>query len=136
MPVGDSTVISGPLTHRSESFQNLLLQFSVAASVDHDENALIQIFCSEARRFFEVSGVYFWRYASEGELVGGQSDGVLAAQFPGSKLRANESAVAVEALRSRRTLYMNNLEPGRYPVADTYRARAILAAPLVIAGDV
>src|SRR5262252_293555 len=83
MQAGDSTLISGNAIHSDEAFQRLLLQFSDAASVDQDENSLIQIFCREARQFFQTSGVYFWRYISSDELVGSQGDGFKSSEFKG-----------------------------------------------------
>jgi two-component system NtrC family sensor kinase len=136
MHSGDSTLISGTVIHSDESFQRLLLQFSDAASVDQDENSLIQLFCREARQFFQTSGVYFWRYISSDELVGSQGDGFKSSEFKGFRLKAGESAAAIDAVRSRRTLYLNHLEPGRYPVAEVFHARALLSAPLLVAGEV
>src|SRR5579862_8028173 len=136
MQAGDSILISGTVIHSDEAFQRLLLQFSDAASVDQDENSLIQIFCREARKFFQTSGVYFWRCLSTDELLGSQADGFMAGDFKGFHLKASESAAAVDAVRSRRTLYLNHLEPGRFPIAEASHARAIMAAPLVVAGEV
>jgi two-component system NtrC family sensor kinase len=136
MHAGDSTLITGNAVHSDESFQRLLLQFSDAAAVDHDENLLIQIFCRETRLFFQTSGVYFWRCVSVDELVGSQADGFKASEFNGFQLKASGSAVAVDCVRTRHTLYLNDLEPGRFPVAEVFHARAILAAPLVVAGEV
>jgi GAF domain-containing protein len=68
--------------------------------------------------------------------VGAEADGLLAADFSGRRLRARESAVAMEAIRQRRTLYVSDPQAGRYPVAAEFRARSLMAAPLVVSNEV
>jgi PAS domain S-box-containing protein len=136
MHAGDPTVVQGTSPHSDEAFQKLLLHFSDAAAQGVGANALIQLFCRQTREFFQVSGTYFWRFVSSEELVGAEADGLLAEQFRGTRLKASESAVAMEAVRSRRTVYVNYLDPSRYPMAAEYRARSIMAAPLVVSNEV
>jgi PAS domain S-box-containing protein len=114
----------------------LLLRLSEAAARGTDPNALIRLFCRDTREFFQVSGTYFWRFVSAEELVGGEADGLLAEGFAGTRLKADDSAVAIEAVRSRRTVYLNHVDPQRYRMAGEYGAQAIMAAPLVVANDV
>ena len=126
-----------PASPRSDdSFQKLLLRFSEAAAQGMDASSLIELFCRESRHFFQVSGVYFWRCLSPDQLIGAEADGLMADHFRGSRLKASQSAVAAEAVRSRRTVFNNHVDPQRYPMAGEYRARSIMAAPLVVSNEV
>ena len=119
-----------------DAFQKLLLRFSEAASQGTPAPALIRLFCQATRAFFHVDGAYFWRMASPEELVGAEADGVMATEFIGRRLKARESAVAVEAIRQRRTLYVSDPVPSRYPVAAEFHAKSLMAAPLVVSNEV
>lgn len=119
-----------------DAFQNVLLRFSEAAAQGISAPALIRLFCQATRRFFRVDGTYFWRCDSPEELVGAEADGLMAADFSGRRLKARESAVAMEAIRQRRTLYMSDPLPNRYPVAAEFRAKSLMAAPLVVSNEV
>ena len=119
-----------------DAFQKLLLRFSEAAARGTSAPALIRLFCQGTRGFFQVDGTYFWRCDSPGELVGAEADGLMAAGFSGRRLKARESAVAAEAIRQRRTLYVSDPLPGRYPVAAEFRAKSLMAAPLVVSNEV
>ncbi len=131
----DSTVLEiGPRS--DDAFQKLLLRFSEAASQGIPAPALIRLFCEATRGFFHVDGVYFWRCDSAEELVGAEADGLMATEFPGRRLKARESAVAIEAIRQRRTVYVNDPLKGRYPVAAEFHAKSLMAAPLVVSNEV
>src|SRR2546430_11275102 len=52
------------------------------------------------------------------------------------RLKASESAVAVEAVRQRKTIRANHLDPTRYRLAAEFHARSIMAAPLVVSNEV
>jgi PAS domain S-box-containing protein len=119
-----------------EAFQNLLLTFSAAAAEGTSAEALIQLFCQTSRRFFQVDGAYFWRLDSAEELVGAEADGIMAERFRGLRLKATQSAVAVEAIRQRRTIRVNRLDASPYAMAAEFRARSIMAAPLVVLNEV
>ena len=119
-----------------EDFQKLLLLIAARASERSDARSLIQLFCSAAREFFQVSGVYFWRRQSANELVGEQADGKLAQHFIGLRLRAEESAVTAEAVRQRRTIFANQVHSTVFPAAAKYEARSLMAAPLVVFNEV
>ena len=122
---------------RSEdAFQRLLLQFSEAAAVGTPSPALIQLFCRSTREFFQVDGTYFWRFAGPEELIGAEADGLMADRFRGSRMRAGESAAAADAIRQRKTVYVNGVDPSRYPMAAEYAAQSLMAAPLVVANEV
>ena len=83
-----------------------------------------------------MDGTYFWRYASPKELVGAEADGLMAADFLGRRLKSRESAVAMEAIRQRTTLYVTDPAPNRYPVAAEFHAKSLMAAPLVVSNEV
>jgi len=136
MHAGDTTVLEKSGPRSDDAFQKLLLQFSEAAAHGTPAPALIRLFCQATRRFFHVDGTYFWRCDSPEELVGAEADGLMAADFAGRRLKARESAVAMEAIRQRRTLYVNEPVPGRYPVAAEFHAKSLMAAPLVVSNEV
>jgi PAS domain S-box-containing protein len=118
-----------------EAFQRLLLRIAKAGERS-DGNSLIQLFCQATREFFQVSGVYFWRCHSADELVGEQADGKMAERFVGRRLRPRESTVTAEAVRQRRTIFTNQVEGNKFPLAAEFGARSLLAAPLVVFNEV
>jgi PAS domain S-box-containing protein len=61
---------------------------------------------------------------------------LLAQDFRGRRWKAGESAITVEAIRLRRTVYVNRVDPSRYPMAIEFNAKALMAAPLVVANEV
>ena len=136
MRVGPTTVLEDANPRSDEAFQRLLLRFSAAAARATSPPDLIHLFCRATREFFQVAGVYFWRCAGPDELVGAEADGLMAEHFRGTRLRADGSAVAMDAVRRRKTLYFNHVDAVRYPMAGEYHAAAILAAPLVVSHEV
>ena len=136
MPAGNTTVVPPANPRPDDAFQKLLLRISEAAAQGTDAGSLIQLFCRDSRQFFQVSGTYFWRCLSSEELIGAEADGLMAEQFRGSRLKASQSAVAADAVRLRRTVFVNQVDPQRYPMAGEYRARSIMAAPLVVSNEV
>jgi two-component system NtrC family sensor kinase len=60
----------------------------------------------------------------------------MAERFQGARLHRGESAVAADAVRKRKTVYCNRVDPAQYPMAAEYRALAIMAAPLVVSHEV
>jgi PAS domain S-box-containing protein len=123
-------------SHSEEPFQKLLLELSRAAFQSRDANQLILLFCRLAREFFRASGAYFWSRTPEGELVGAEADGFQAERFRGLRLHAGDSAIALEAVRIRRALFLNEVDRSRYPRLAEYRAQAVMAAPLLVAHEV
>jgi PAS domain S-box-containing protein len=120
-----------------DAFQKLLLQIAAQAAERADAASLIQLFCRSTREFFQVSGVYFWRRHAGDELVGEQADGKLADHFIGLRLLPHQSAVTAEAVRTRRTIFVNQLQPlNLFPTLRQFEARSILAAPLVVFDEV
>ena len=136
MHAGDTTVLEKSGPRSDDAFQKLLLRFSEAAAQGTPAPALIRLFCQATREFFQVDGTYFWRCASPEELVGAEADGLMAAEFRGRRLKARESAVAMEAIRQRRTVYVSDPVPSRYPVAAEFHAKSLMAAPLVVSNEV
>ena len=119
-----------------EGFQKLLLRIAAKSAQRADSISLIQFFCQATREFFEVSGVYFWRRHAGEELVGEQADGKLAERFIGLRLLPHQSAATADAVRGRRTLFVNRVPAGSFPLANQFEARSMMAAPLVVFDEV
>jgi two-component system NtrC family sensor kinase len=136
---GNSTPSPDPpaLSHSDDAFQKLLLRIAARAAERADATTLIQFFCRATREFFQVSGVYFWRRHPGDELVGEQADGKLAERFIGLRLLPQQSAITAEAVRARRTIVVNRLQPNpAFPAAQQFEARSLMAAPLVVFDEV
>ena len=127
---------ASPTPGSDEDFQKLLLGIAAKAGERSDPPSLIQFFCRVAREFFRVSGVYFWRRHEDDELVGEQAEGKLAARFVGLRMRPQESTATAEAVRLRRTVFVNQVRSAEFPIAQQFEARALLAAPLVVFNEV
>ncbi len=136
--VGDNSTLSRPipLLPKDEEFQKLLLRIADKAAERADASALIQLFCSATREVFRVSGVYFWRQSGN-ELVCEHADGKLAERFIGLRLRPEHGAVTAEAVRARHTVFVNRLPSNpASTAAREFEARSLMAAPLVVFGEV
>src|ERR1700676_4729068 len=126
-----------PMANSDEGFQKLLLRIAAKAAERADSAALIQLFCAATREFFHVSGVYFWRRHAGDELIGERADGKLAERFIGLRLLPQQSAVTAEAVRTRRTLFVNQVQSSpTFPAAQQFEARSLMAAPLVVFDEV
>jgi PAS domain S-box-containing protein len=126
-----------PNSGSDEAFQKLLLRIAAKAAERAGTASLIQLFCRSTREFFQVSGVYFWRRHAGDELVGEQADGKLAERFIGIRLLPQHSAITAEAVRTRRTIFVNQLQPSNlFPTLRQFEACSILAAPLVVFDEV
>jgi len=112
------------------------LRIAGKAAERADSASLIQLFCQATREFFQVSGVYFWRRHPGDELIGEQADGKMAAGFPGMRLLSRQSAVTADAVRNRRTIFVNRLQSANFPLAQQFEARSLMAAPLVVFDEV
>jgi len=120
-----------------DAFQKLLLRIAAKAAERSDTGSLIQLFCHATREFFQVSGVYFWRRHSGDELVGEQADGKLAESFIGIRLLPQQSAITTDAVRGRRTIFVNHLQSTpTVPALLKFEARSLMAAPLVVFDEV
>ncbi|HEV2117405.1 MAG TPA: GAF domain-containing protein, partial [Terriglobales bacterium] len=135
MQPGNTTVPRGAAPRLQDSFQRLLLDFSLAGSLRSTPQSLIQLFLRSTREFFGVQGAYFWRRVAGDELVGEEADGYVAKEFRGLRLKENESAVTAEAVRTGRTVYVNDIDHKRYPMAERFQVRSLMAAPLVVGGE-
>src|ERR1700730_12925278 len=135
MSAGDATAVEGSRPRSDDAFQRLLLKFSAAAAQGIPAQGLIRLFCQTTREFFQVDGAYFWQRVSADELVGAEADGVMADRFRGTRLRASQSAVAIEAFQQRKTICKNRLDPGRYLMAAEFHALSMMAAPLVVGNE-
>jgi PAS domain S-box-containing protein len=125
------------LPNSDDAFQKLLLRIAAKAAERADAASLIQLFCRAARKFFRVSGVYFWRRHPGDELIGEQADGKLAERFVGLRLLPQQSAVTAEAVRARRTIFVNQVQSSpTFPAARQFEARSLMAAPLVVFDEV
>jgi PAS domain S-box-containing protein len=133
---GHPTISPGasPTPTSDEAFQDLLLVIAAKAAERVDANSLIHFFCRATREFFRVSGVYFWRCMaeSEGELIGAEADGKLAEGFRGRRLKPEEGAVTIEAVRRRRAIFVNHLDPENYTLAAEFGVRSLMSVPLVV----
>jgi PAS domain S-box-containing protein len=138
MSAGDATVVQSSKSRSDDSFQRLLLKFASAAAEGLSAQLLIRLFCQAGREFFQVDGTYFWQCVSGDEVVGAEADGLMADRFRGTRVKAGESAVAIaiEAIRQRKTVYENRLNPGVYRMAAEFQALSLMAAPVVVGNEV
>ena len=60
----------------------------------------------------------------------------MAERFRGYRLRTYESAIANEAILKRRPVYINSVDTSSYPMAAEFKVRSIMAAPLILSGEV
>ena len=114
----------------------MLARIAAKAGERSGSRALIQLFCEGTREFFKVPGVYFWRCQLADELVGEQADGKLAERFIGMRLRPEQSVVTAAAVRQRRTMFANHVEPATFPATKEFEARSLMAAPLLVFNEV
>ena len=84
---------------------------------------------------FQVSGVYYWKSHAGDELVGEQASGKMSDTFVGLRLRPDQSTVTAEAVRQRRTIFANRVNPALFPLAKEFGARSLMAAPLVVSNE-
>src|SRR5271163_2755867 len=124
------------LPNSDDAFQKLLLRIAAKAAERADPDSLIHLFCRASREFFQASGVYFWRRHAGDELVGEQADGKLAERFIGIRLLPQQSAVTAEAVRRRRTIFVNQMQASTVPGLRQFEARSLMAAPLVVFDEV
>jgi PAS domain S-box-containing protein len=140
MPTGpmesEGAIFEAGQSPSAHSFQDLLLKFSALVSEGRSAIDLVESFCRIARDFFQVDGVYFWQSGSTDELIGSVANGLMAEGFSGLRLRADESAVTMEAVRSRKTTFVNRVDISRHATAAEFNARSLMSAPLVVANEV
>ncbi|HKW18185.1 MAG TPA: PAS domain S-box protein [Terriglobales bacterium] len=117
-------------------FQELLLEFSSAASRISAPAELLRLFCRVANSYFGVSGTYIWHFIPPDQLVAAAADGWMAAHILHRRLKTSQSAVAVEAIQNRRAVFANSPDTSRYPMAAEFQVKAVLAAPLIVSNEV
>ena len=133
MTIGSEQILhSHPAGSETDSFQKLLLEFSGAASKAISSADILKLFCRETREYFQTSGTYVWHFAPPDQLIGVEADGWMADQFRHARLRTYESAIASEAVLNKKPVYINSLDTGSYPMAAEFRARSIMAVPLIL----
>ena len=126
----------GDGSQSEEDFQKLLLGLSRAAFQSREPSHLILSFCALTRAFFRASGAYFWSCSAEGELVGTEADGEQAKSFRGMRQGVGDPSIAMEAVRKRRAFFANRLDAAHYPWLAEAHAHAVMAAPLLVSGQV
>ena len=136
MQAGHKTGVVPSVSRLNKSFQKLLLEFSATAARTSDPDSLISTFLAATRAFFAADGAYFWRLVAPDTILGTAADGHMAADFPGVRLNPEEGAIAAQAVRTRGTIFVNGPEASRSPLAARFHARSIMAAPLIVAGEV
>jgi PAS domain S-box-containing protein len=122
--------------HSDEGFQDLLLRLAAQSGEGSSAGSLIGMFCRNTLEFFGVTGVYFWRCRAEDEFVGECAEGKMADRFVGFRLRPHGSAVTAEAVRRRRTVFLNQLRSSVFPAAEEFGARSLMATPLVVSNEI
>ena len=88
------------------------------------------------RTFFQASGAYFWNRTSDGELVGAEAAADDREAFRGTRRRAGDMSIAMEAVQKRRAFFVNQLDAARYSWVASSHAQAGMAAPLLVSGQV
>jgi PAS domain S-box-containing protein len=119
-----------------DSFQRLLLEFSSVAAKAQSAGEILEVFCRSTCRYFGVSGTYVWNLAPPDELMGAAAHGWMADRFRDARLKTDESAIASQAIRKKKTLYINGLDAARFPMASEYQAKSLMAAPLIVFNEV
>ena len=119
-----------------DQFQELLLEFSSAAAHSLSAEEILSFFCQSTCQYFGVSGSYVWNLLPPDQLVGAAASGWMADRFQNARLKTHESAIASEAIRKKRALYINGLNTAAYPMAAEFQARSLMAAPLVVFNEV
>jgi two-component system NtrC family sensor kinase len=117
-------------------FQQLLLRISAKAAERPDGDSLIQFFCHCTQPFFHCAGAYFWRRQAGDELVAELAEGKLDKAFRGLRLLPQQLPLVTEAVRSRRTVFANQLDPSPIPFLHEFQATSLLAAPVVVFHEV
>jgi PAS domain S-box-containing protein len=124
------------VSHSEAAFQRLLLELSRAAFQSSDSSQLIRAFCAISRAFFRASGAYYWTRTADGELVGAEADAEDAESFRGIRRRSRDVSPALDAVEQRHAFFVNHLDAARYPWSASCQAHAVLAAPLLVSGEV
>lgn len=133
---GNSALAAATASHSDEAFQKVLLELSRAASECVDRGEIIRLFCRSTREFFKAAGAYFWSRTPDGGLLGTEADGFGAERFLGLEIHPGDTSVALEAVLTRKAVLVNGIDMVRYPRMADYKADAVLAAPLLVSGEI
>jgi two-component system NtrC family sensor kinase len=135
--LGSNPLVSPSLKSASDDgFQKLLLHLAAQADDTSTAASLIQAFCRATWEFFRVTEVVFWRNMPDEELVGEYSEGDGSRRFVGSRLRLHDNSVTAEAVRQRRTAFLNHVRPQTFPGAEEFGARSLMSAPVAVFNEV
>jgi two-component system NtrC family sensor kinase len=126
----------GDGSQSEDDFQKLLLGLSRAAFAGREPSQFILSFCALTRAFFRASGAYYWSCSADGELVAADADGEQAKSFRGLRHGIGDPSIAMEAVRKRRAFSANRLDVAHYPWLAEAQAHAVMAAPLLVSGQV
>ena len=113
-----------------------MLEFSAAAAKATSASEILKLFCRETRLYFQVSGTYVWKYLAPDQLVGAEAEGWMAEEFRNCRLGTYENTVANEAVRKRKPVYLNSVDPASYPMAAEFSARSIMGMPIILSNEV
>src|SRR5450631_139004 len=119
-----------------DSFQKLLLTFSSAATQALSSAEILKIFCRAAGSYFQVSGTYVWHFLPPDQMIGAAADGWQADRFQSTRLSADESAIANQAIHHKKAVYFNAINPAHDAMAAEYEAKSIMAVPLMVSNEV
>jgi PAS domain S-box-containing protein len=96
----------------------------------------LKIFCRAAGKYFQVSGTYVWHFLPPGQTIAAEADGWMADHFRNSRLSAEDSAIANQAIYQKRAVYFNAIDLAHDAMAAEYEAKAMLAVPLLMGDEV
>ncbi len=136
MSAGQISVIENSSRRSDDAFQKLVLRFSEAAATETSLERLLERFCRGTRELFGTDGVYFWRTISEDELVGEVADGWKASEFVGQRIAVRGDSILAQAIRQRKTIYVNRPETAIFSWALEMGRGSVMAAPLVVSKSV
>jgi PAS domain S-box-containing protein len=122
-------------SHSEETFQKLLLELACATFQSSDADKLLRSFCQQTREFFHAGGVYFSRRTAEGDLVATEGDGINLERFRGTRFRAGDGGVTLEAVKSRRTIFHNEFEMARHPKLAHFAATSVMSSPVIACNE-
>ena len=120
----------------TDDFEHVLLVLASAASRGEEFLPLVQLFLPLTLQYFGVTGVSCWLLRGE-ELVALSAEGANAEQFDGARLKLSQRSVAVDAVLSGRTVFVNDMPAHpEFSFAMELPSQAILSAPLIVYGEV
>lgn len=127
---------SGAASNADLAFESLVTRLAASAVEQPDPNLLVRFLCHSAREFFQVSGVYFWRCQSDGELIGEHASGKAEERFPGLRLRSDDNSLISEVISQRRTVFGDHIEPSGFISVMGFEDCSFLATPVVVSNHV